>query len=167
MKRNILVWALLIFSFGCTSQRSGQLTQQEMDQIKKDVKPVLDAIIDKFQKLDAEGAMQYYWNSPDFIALGGDGSRLDYQADKKLAIDAVNTATSMEFSTVRSDFTVLAKDLVLCAWLGKGTIELKSGDKDISDPYAVTFIFKHIDGQWKVIHYHESGTYKREKAAKK
>ena len=167
MKRHILVWALLFFSFGCTSQQSGQLTQQEMDQIKKDVKLVLDAIIDKFHKLDAEGAMQHYWNSPEFIAFGADGSRSDYQTDKNVAIENVKMATSMEFSTVRADFTVLAKDLVLCAWLGKGIIRLKSGDKNVFDPYAVTFVFKLIDGQWKVIHYHDSGTYKTENAGKK
>jgi len=167
MRSNILVCALLVFSFGCTSQRSGQLTQQETDQIKKDVQLVVDNIIDKFQKLDAEGAMQHYWNSSDFIAFAGDGSRSDYQTDKKLAIDAVNTASSMEYLTVRADFTVLARDLVLCAWLGKGSIVLKSGGKAVYDPYAVTFVFKQIDGQWKVIHYHDSGTYKSEKAAKK
>ena len=55
MKANIFVAALLLFCLGCTSQQSDQLTQQQKDQIKSEVKAVGDSIIAKWERLDAGG----------------------------------------------------------------------------------------------------------------
>ncbi len=167
MKPNILVAGLLLFWLGCTTQRSDQLTQEQIDQIKKDAKVAVDSIIAKFERLDAEGAMQYYWDSPEFVAFNPDGSRSDYQAGKKSAIDFVNSATEVTIDPVREEYTVMTKDLVVCAWLGRQELTLKSGDKITTDPFGVTFLFKNIAGQWKVIYCHESGTYVTQKAETK
>lgn len=167
MKANIFVAAMLLFCLGCTSQQSDQLSQQQMDQIKKDVKVAVDSIIAKFERLDADGAMQYYWDSPDFVAFNADGSRSDFQASKKASIDFVNSATAVKITTIREDFTVMTKDIVICAWVGKEDVTLKSGDRATYDPFGVTLVYKNIGGQWKVIYSHESGTVVTQKAGKK
>ena len=167
MKANNFVAVLLLFCLGCTSQQGDQLNQQQMDQIKADVKVAVDSIVARFERLDAEGAMQYYWDSPGFIAFNTDGSRSDYQASKKGANDIVNSATTVKIVPSREDFTVMTKDLVVCAWLGKEEVNLKSGEKITIDPFGVTLVFKEIAGQWKVIYIHESGTTVTQKAVKK
>ena len=43
----------------------------------------------------------------------------------------------------------------------------KSGDKMKEDPDVYTWIFKKIDGQWKVIYSHESGVPVMQKATTK
>jgi len=167
MKRNIFVAALLLFLIGCTPQKSDQLTQQQKDQIKKDVKVVVDSIVAKFESLDANGAFQYYWDSPQFLALNADGSHSDFQASKKGAIDFVSSATGVKISATFEDYKVMTKDLVICAWVGKEDVSLKSGDKVLYDPIAETLIFGKIADQWKVIYNHESATFTTQKAGKK
>jgi ketosteroid isomerase-like protein len=167
MKRNIFVAALLLLFISCTQQQSDQLTQQQKDQIKKDVKVVVDSMVAKFESLDVNAAFQYYWDSPNFLALNADGSRSDFQASKKGTIDFFNSATSVKISTTFEDYKVMTKDLVICAWVGKEDVALKSGDKVLYDPIAESLVFGKVADQWKVIYNHESATFTTQKAGKK
>ena len=58
MKVNIFGAALLLFCLGCTTQDSNQLSPQEKDQIRNEVKAVADSIWAKWEELDPEGALQ-------------------------------------------------------------------------------------------------------------
>ena len=58
MKTNVFVVALLFLCSGCTSQRSEDLTQQEKDQIKKEIKEVGDSAMAKWERVDCVGAGQ-------------------------------------------------------------------------------------------------------------
>jgi ketosteroid isomerase-like protein len=167
MKANILVLFLLLFGLGCTSQQNEQLSHQQIDQIKKDVKATADSMMAKYERFDTDESIQYYWDSPDFIKFNVDGSRNDFQAQKKSMGNSANWATAVKVPTVREQFTVLTKDVVICAREGKVEINLKSGDRLTSDPFAYTLVFRNIGGQWKVIHSHESGIIVTEKAGKK
>ena len=168
MKAIIFVAALLVLFVGCApQQQSDQLTQQQKDQIKKDVKAVVDSMVAKDEKLDADGVMARYWDSPDFVSFGPDGSRSDYQAAKKGLADMFSASASLKIFTIREDFIVLSKDIVICAFLAKSEVVLKSGDKMVFDPDAVTLVFQKIAAQWKVIYQHESATIMTQKAGKK
>jgi ketosteroid isomerase-like protein len=167
MKTNIFVAALLLLLIGCTPQQSEQLTQQQKDQIKSEVKGIRDSAFARFQRLDTEGAMQYYWDLPDFIAINSDGSRSDFQAMKKEHIDLFSSSASLKILFTREDFMVLSKDIAIAGLDLKAELAMKSGDKMVFDPDAATMVFKKIDGQWKVIYSHESGTLVTQKAGKK
>ena len=164
MKANIFVAALFVSFFGCTSQQSDQLTQQQKDQIKKEVKVPLDSIFAKWGGLDVEGALQYY--SPELVVVG-DSSLMDYQVSKKGWMDFATSAATAKWTVVRLEFIVLTKDLVISAWVGKMELLLKSGDKTTIDPLGYTDVFKKVGGQWKVIYEHASGIPVTEKAGKK
>ena len=167
MKANILVAVLLLFCLGCTSQQSDQLTLQQKDQIKSELKVISDSVMARFQRLDTDGAMQYYWDSPDFIAFNPDGSRSDFQTMKKEHVDLFSSSASLRILITREDFMVLSKDIAIAALVLKAEVALKSGDKMVFDPDAVTLVFEKIAGQWKAIRSHESGTIVTQKAGKK
>jgi len=167
MKANIFVAALLLFILGCTPQQSDQLTQQQKDQIKNEIKAVGDSTIAKWEGLDAEGGVQHYSDSPDWVMLRADGSRFDFQTFKKAWIDGNKSVTAIKWTTFRQDFIFITKDIVICAWVGKDETILKSGDKVTYDPHAYTLIFKNIAGQWKAIYSHDSGIAVTQKAGKK
>jgi hypothetical protein len=166
MKANICVAALFFFIFGCTPQQTDQLTQQQKDQIKSEVKAVCDSIIAKEVGLDPKVA-QYFSDSVDLGIVNADGSRWDLQTFKKACLDFPNSVTSIKWITTRQDFTFLTKDIVICAWDGKDETLMKSGDKIIIDPHAFTMVFKKIAGQWKVIYSHDSGIAVTEKTGMK
>lgn len=167
MKANILVAALLLLISGCTSQQSDQLTQQQKDQIKSEVKVVMDSMIARDERLDADGVLQYYCNSPDFVAFGPDGSRSDYQAMKKGLVEMFSSLASLKILATREDIIVMTKDIAIDAWSGKTEAVLKSGEKMVFDPDGVTQIFQRIAGRWKVIYQQESATIVTQKAGNK
>jgi hypothetical protein len=167
MKANIFVAALLLFIIGCTPQQSDQLTQQQKDQIKQEVKVVCDSLWAKWLRLEGESTIQYLWDSPEFVAFNPDGSRSDFQAFKKLLLDLSSSAAAFKLAPAREDFYVLAKDAVVYAWFGKSEIVMKSGDKATYDPDAETFVFSKVAGQWKIVYVQESATIATQKAGKK
>ncbi len=167
MKRNIFVAALLLFIIGCTPQQSDQLTQQQKDQIKSEIKAVGDSIIARFERLDAVGGFEFYSDSPDWGMVNADGSRWDFQTAKKAQPDWANSVTAWKSTTTRQDFIFLTKDIVICAWDAKDETFMKSGDKITYDPHAYTLVFKKIAGQWKVIYSHDSGIPVTQKTGKK
>ena len=167
MKANICVAALLLFFVGCSQQRSDQLTQQQKDQIKSEVKAVGDSIRARFERLDVDGALQYFWDSPKAVSYSADGSRSDFQAVKKSFTDALPNIAAVRMTTVREEFRVVAKDFVIYSWVRKSEVVMKSGDKMTQDPDATTWVFKKVDDQWKVIYGHDSGTITMQKTGKK
>ena len=142
MKANVFIAALMFLCFGCTSQQSEQLTQQQRDQIKNEVKVVDDSIFAKAERLDIGGTIQYYWDSPEFVAYNPDGSRSDFQAWKKLLAWFADSVSAFTVATVRDEFPVVTKDLVIYVWSGNDELTLKSGDKIKFDPDAQTIVFR-------------------------
>jgi hypothetical protein len=140
-----------IFIAGCTSQQRDQLTQQQKDQIISEVKTVCDTLWAKWTRLDGEATIQYFW----------------FHAFTQMTLDGAGSTAAIKLAPARVEFYALAKDAVIYAWFGKSEFAMKSGDKITYDPYAVTFVFKKVGGQWKIICIHESATIKTQKAGKK
>ena len=168
MKPSIFCVAVfLLFSLGCTSQGSDQLTQQETDQIRNEVKSAVDSMLAKHERLDIEGALQCFWNSPQLVVYNPDCSRSDFQAIKSSAANFSNIVAAIKLPIVREEFSVLTRDVVVCTVVGRTEVYLKSGYRIAYDPYADTFVFKKISGEWKIAYRHQSATIMTEKPRKK
>ena len=167
MKANIFVAALLLFFIGCAPQPSDQLTQQQKDQIKSEVKAACDSMWAKWERLDAAATMEYVADSPDFVAYNPDGTRVDFQGFKKMIMDMVGTLAVVKLAPLRKDVYVLAKDAAVYSWFGKSEIVMKSGEKTTYDPDAETFVLNKVAGQWKITYVQESATIVTQKAGKK
>jgi hypothetical protein len=148
MKTTIFLAAMLVSIIGCTNQESDQLTQQQKEQIKKEVKVVLDSIFTRFEKLDVNGALNYY--SQEMVKVG-DSTLLNFQ-DYKRSGDVLSNVDSLKWTEDRWECIVLSKNLVLSYWAGKGRWLFKSKERLVFDPNIYTNIFKNENGQWKVIY---------------
>ncbi len=51
---------------------------------------------------------------------------------------------------------VLMKSLAIAGWTGNIVAQFKNGDSMIMNNYSITNVLKKIDGEWKIIHSHES-----------
>jgi hypothetical protein len=160
MKAKVFLAALFLSCLGC-AQHADQLTQQEQDQIKSEVKAVADSVIARFEKMDWTGALQSYANTPDWVMFNADGTQWDYPTTAKsfgtLTDLNNNPVSAWKWATTRQDFMVAGRDLVVCAWVGKDQTTMKSGDIVVYDPHVYTMIFKRIGGEWKVVWSHDSG----------
>ncbi len=167
MKTNIFVATLLLFFIGCTPQQSDQLTQQQKDQIKAEVKASCDSMWVKWERLDAVATMGYVSDSPDFVAYNPDGSRVDFEGFKKMVMGMVGTLAAVKLAPLREDVYVLAKDAAVYAWFGKSEIVMNSGEKITYEPDAETFVLNKVAGHWKIVYAHESATIVTQKVGKK
>lgn len=75
---------------------------------------------------------------------------------KNAQAEAFKQLASMNFRTIKQDFTFLTKNLVICTQTGSNEFEIKSGEKMKIDPYVGTMIFKKNDNEWKIIYAHET-----------
>lgn len=158
MKALIFISSLLVLFLGCTSQPDCQLTEQQKEEIKAEAKTALDSLIMKFEEVNVKGALGFYWNSPDFIAIDGTGELGDYASNEKVATEFGDMSSSIKLTTYHEKYRVFTKDIVLCTWIGKEEVELKSGGNLVFDPMAETLILQKIDGKWKVAYDHQSAT---------
>ncbi len=167
MPNKIIVFCaiLLLICFGCTTRESGQLTPQQIDQIKNEIKATIDSWIAKWQNFDVEGIFRHY--SPDFVGFGPYADKFDLPKYRKVVIDLSNLTTAYQWTTYRQDFLVVTKDIVICTMDGKDQLFMKSGDKITYDPSHYTFGLKKIQGQWKFFYHHSSGVEVTQKAANK
>lgn len=167
MKANVVIAVLLFVAFGCTPQHGDQLTQQQTDQIKSEIRTVVDSIIATAERLDIGKTIQYYWDSPDYLQYNPDGSKTDIQGVKKSLAWFADSVSLFRLTTVRDEFPVVTKDLVLYVWVGNDDITLKSGDTIKYDPDVETLVFRKFDDKWKLVYFHESATMTTQKAGKR
>jgi len=134
----------------------GTMTPQEQEIAKKDLKEIMNFILRAEERLDIEAYFYPLLDSPDFIYIGPDGSRLNYRGyHKKLAEEAVSILNE-KFTTTKEEFIFLPENHAIYLWLGKSEFTLKSGLLCKYDQHACTSVFKKIENQWKIFYIHES-----------
>ena len=158
MKPTLVMGLALFLLIGCGGQQPPQMTPQEQEVAKKEITQVLDQQLQAASKLDAEALLQSYANTPDFIFLTSTGSMVDYQGTKNGTAEMYKSLATLKFTTTKSEFRFLPGNVVICAWLVKCDVTFKTGENAAIDSYAITFVFKKLDNQWKIIYSHESAS---------
>jgi hypothetical protein len=151
MKTNIYFILILFLYYGCVKQEPMQMTPQEEETSKKEIKEVVNVIFHGLEKLDAEIAFQPYLNTPDFILFTVYGAMVDYQSAMDEHAAWFKTLLAIKVTTIKEEFRFLPDNLAIYPWLGKFEMTLKSGEQVTVD-FGVTMIFRKIDNQWKVIY---------------
>jgi SnoaL-like protein len=164
MKAPIVAATLLVFGAGCTARQGEELSQRETDRIRSEVAAVGDTIMARFVRLDGTGAFQLYADTPHWVMFNADGSQWSYETTRKAMDDSTRSSASYEYRTLRRDFMVVNRDVVVCAWVLKDEVIIASGDTIVYNQHPYTLVFRRIGGQWKVVWSHDSGVPMRLKA---
>ena len=133
-----------------------EITSAEKEEAKKAIITQIDTIIAGALRLDANAALKPYADEKDFMIVTPEGQIQNYAEMQKYQQQSMEQAKSMQFETVKHDFTFLEKDLVICTWSGINEFEMKTGEKFRIDPYVGTMIFRKINDDWKIIYAHET-----------
>ena len=164
MKANLFVVILLFFIFGCSNQQSDLFAQQQNDQIKKEIKALSDSIFARANKLDKNVIAQYY--SPHLVVVR-DTAVFDYNAWKMAWADFMTYSSAVNWTPYKWECIIIAQDLAISSFVGKFEYTMKSGDKTTIDPIGWAYVWKKLDGQWKIIYENYSGVHVTQKAEKK
>ena len=133
-----------------------ELTADEKEDIKKAISKRIDEIIQGAKELNVDKAASVYSDDAEFKIVNPDATVTDFATMKKGQAEGFKGLNSLNFATIKQDFTFLSKDLVMCTWTGKNEFELKSGEKMKIEPYVGSLLFKNKDGVWKIIYAHET-----------
>ena len=128
----------------------------EEETAKKEIAGRIEEIIEGGKKLDIDAAIKPYDDSDAFRLVTPDGRVTDYATMKKEQLEFSKQLTSLLFTTVKQDFNLLSKTLLLCTWTGTNEFELKTGERFKIDPYVGSMLFSKTGGEWKIIYAHES-----------
>lgn len=133
-----------------------ELSSNEKEIIKKVISDRIEEIIKGAKELNVDAALKPYSNDAVFRIVNPDASVTDFQTMKNVQVEAFKTLASLNFKTIKQDFTFLTKNLVICTWTGSNEFELKTGEKMKIDPYVGSMIFKKAGNEWKIIYAHET-----------
>lgn len=154
---------ILITLGGCKNQTNStadtpptEISSDEKKIIRKEISSRIEEIIKGAKELDVEAAIRPYSSDSDFIVVNPDASVSDFQTMKRVQAEGFKTLKSLNFTTVKQDFTFLAKDLVMCTWTGRNEFELKTGEKMKIEPYVGSMLFRKTDNDWRIIYAHET-----------
>jgi len=128
---------------------------------------VIDSIVAQYQRLDERSSLQYFWNSPQFLSVGDNGPTSGFEALKSGSEWCDSALSSNSFKPLREDFPIVTKDVVVYSFVSKSQIIYKTGDRMNVDNDAETYVFRKIDGNWKIVFVQYSGTVTKQKAGKK
>lgn len=124
--------------------------------IIKEIDEILEDLFASYEALDIETSFSFFSNDPDFFMIGSDGLIYDHETFYMANKMYFNECAKYELITYLKDIKVLANKLVLVSWHFKATATRLTGGRDVFDPCGTTFLFQKIEGQWKIVNYHES-----------
>jgi predicted PilT family ATPase len=160
LKKPIFIGFILTLYF---MQSFGQITTKEIttvniekDRIVKEVRPLFEHLTRYSETAQVDSFLRCYSETPDFLAVSGDGIIRNYKEFKKITIDYYDSLKTQKLTTIHETYRVLDERTVLLCWSGNIDALFKNGDIWKMQNYTLTFIIKKINGEWKIIHSHES-----------
>lgn len=156
MKTDLIITLVLLLAMGCTGKGPAGMTHQQQETAKKEIGDVVNQISRNLEKMDIDALFQPYSNSSDFVFFTTNGSMEDLQQVKTEHAAWFKSLSALKVTKTKDKFTFLPGDDVICSWLGKFDVTLGAGQKLKIDKFGVTYLFRKIDNQWKVIYQHAS-----------
>lgn len=133
-----------------------QASDMDKKQIERELKPIFERLTHASETAEADAFLQCYAETKDFLQVSGDGIIRNYQDFKKICKEYYESLREQKITTTHEIFHVLDDNTVVLAWSGNIDAYFRNGDTMKMQNYAVTFLFKKIGGEWKIIHSHES-----------
>jgi ketosteroid isomerase-like protein len=128
----------------------------DKDRIVSELKPFFAGLTSYSETARLDSFLACYADNPNFVAVSGDGIVRDYEGFKKISKEYYDSLKEQTIVTTHEQFQVLDEITCILAWSGNIDALFKNGDKMIMEHYSVTFVFRKMDGVWKIIHSHES-----------
>jgi hypothetical protein len=132
------------------------LSGAEKERIENELQEAVNSLIAGCEALDMGLAFGAFSDSADFLMMGTDGSLCDYQTYLRNNIDYLMTCSSFKLTTLKQEIRVLNRDVAVFSWAYKAEATLKTGERDVVEKAGASFIFGRVNGEWKVVYYHES-----------
>jgi hypothetical protein len=156
MNRKIITAIALTLMIACAKPQNAPMSVQEQETAKKEIAGAVDVILQNLEKMDIEALGQSYSDTIGFLLITTDGTMADLGMSRNGHAAWFKSLSALDVTTAREEFRFLPGSDVICSWLGKFDMTPRTGGKLLIDRFGITFIFRKIDGQWKVIYQQSS-----------
>lgn len=158
LTRASLLWSGLapavLFVAACQSP-AAPVNPQDPEIIRA-VESMLDRAVASAMAADAEGALSVTTKDDDFIFISGDAMLRGYDQALAAFRETYALIDRQTSQVIESHARVLAPDVVLVSAISEGTYTDKAGFTSAPVGLGSTIVFVRRDGQWQVIHFHQS-----------
>ena len=154
MKQLIFFTALAFLIAGCNAPKCS-LTPEQIQAIKVEAQQATATYIDAIEKNEINAIIGSFHNS-DETRLVFDSESHNYAAFVELANKMLTNVDHQVMDTKEEVFTVVAEDCFIHFWTGFNGMYFKDGSNMEMENFFMTYVYKKMDGQWKIIHAHES-----------
>jgi hypothetical protein len=134
------------------------MNPQEKETAQKEIAGIVDGIVRGCDQLDIQEVLKPYSDSANFVAVNTDGSVVDHEGFKTINAELFKAVSSFKFTTTKEDLRFLGDNLVLCTWIGRSELVLKSGDQFRIPAFATTLLLSKVNNEWKIIYSHQSAS---------
>jgi ketosteroid isomerase-like protein len=150
------IFLTILILLSCLHQPSQNMKPEAKEQILREINAMFGKLTHFSEIAQADSFLSFYENYPDFIHIGGDGKMRDFEGFKKICNDYYDSLKEQKISMVTEKTKILDTNLAISAWTVNILAYFKNGDMMRMDNYSITYLVRKIDGQWKIIHTHES-----------
>lgn len=149
MKTRILYFILIIVSFSCGTNNK-PVSDAQKEKIKGEVSDVVSMIYKGAEEASFDLVIKHWYESPDFI-YSYNGTSFGYKDFVESMRPMFETFTNQKLTLIDEKFTVLDNYTVLYSANTKWVINFKDGHTVLQSPWAMQWLFRKIDGDWKAI----------------
>lgn len=154
MKKQLLIVVSMICLVACTTNNA-PLNNEQIDAIKAEAKTAIANFIDAIEKNQEDVIIASFHNSDATIVVFGDEAH-NYTGFLELANSILPNVDHQVMDTKSEIITVASSDCFIHYWTGFNGMYFKDGTHVEMENFFLTYVYKKIDGEWKIIHAHES-----------
>lgn len=154
MKTTMLYLVLFITCLSCGT-KSDSISDSEKDKIKDEVKTVVNAIFKAAEEANVDLATKSWLDSPDFYYTSN-GQIFTY-ADLSLLKEFFTLIQNQTITIVDEKIAIVDVSTVIYIANTDCVVNFKDGHSILQSPWITQFLFKKIDGDWRVINCSEGG----------
>jgi hypothetical protein len=149
---------MLIACISCGTNNK-PVSDAQKEKIKGEVKEVVNTIVKNGEEANFDILSGLFHNSPDFVA-SFNGNPFTYQQFVDMGKSLFSTLINQEGTILDEKYIVLDNSTVLFTANSKWLMNFKDGHAILEDPWAMQYVFKKVDNEWKIISFNESGVEK-------
>jgi hypothetical protein len=155
MKSKLIIPFLVVVCFACGNY-GGTLTDSQKEKVISEVKPVVAETIKGAQEVNMDFITGSLYDSQDFTYIIG-GKVYSYKDFTESFKPLVATLSNQKMTPVSEKYAVLDKSTVLYTLVARWEMNFKDGHSIVQEPWASQFLYKKINGKWKLVNCIDSG----------
>lgn len=159
MVRSVMsLFLILILAFfaiwGCQSENQ-LMTDTQKSEVTETIDDLMSDFIAANSKVDTTFFLSYYHEVDD--AIFGIDNTITYDYEQVIASlpEFAKAIDHQEVTSINSKILVLSPTSAVVSSYGQAEVYLKNGEKS-SEDFGWTIVWKNINGDWKIVHIHQS-----------